>query len=171
MPQRKSAVYAYCTFISREVIVHIMSFYILLPIICSSSNASTHFHIKTSSSYFVSFITFGDGFFQFQDNKVSLKQVPGHNHENTMFQPRKCPFKFALVTKREVKMGGLIGQVLFLRFFRPRRNKNPKNEQGQYPAILIEQAFVNKGFIIWPKDYTKEFRFCRNKAGNPGRAR
>ena len=41
LPQRKSAVYAYCTLISHEVIDHIISFYILLPIICSSSNAST----------------------------------------------------------------------------------------------------------------------------------
>ena len=45
------------------------------------------------SSYFFAFITFGDGFFQFQDiNKVSLKQVPGHNHENTIFKPGECPF-------------------------------------------------------------------------------
>ena len=39
------------------------------------------------SSYF-----FSDGFFQFQDNKVSLKQAPGHNHENTIFQPAECLF-------------------------------------------------------------------------------
>ena len=38
-------------------------------------------------------ITFGDGFFQFEDNKVSLKQAPGHNHENTIFQPGQSPFK------------------------------------------------------------------------------
>ena len=43
------------------------------------------------SSYFFASITFGDGFFQFQDNKVSLKQAPGHNHENTIFQPEQCP--------------------------------------------------------------------------------
>ena len=24
---------------------------------------------------------------------------------------------------------------------------------------------VNKGFTIWPKDYTKEFRFCADKVG------
>ena len=35
---------------------------------------------------------FGDGFIQFQDNKVSLKQVPGHNHENMIFQLGQCPF-------------------------------------------------------------------------------
>ena len=45
------------------------------------------------SSYFFAFITFGDGFFQFQDNKVSLKQAPGHNHENTIFQLGHCSFK------------------------------------------------------------------------------
>ena len=37
------------------------------------------------SSYFFASITFGDGFFQFQDNTVSLKQAPCHNHENTIF--------------------------------------------------------------------------------------
>ena len=44
------------------------------------------------SSYFFAFITFGDVFFMSQDNKASEKQAPGHNHENTIFQPRKCPF-------------------------------------------------------------------------------
>ena len=33
---------------------------------------------------------FGDGFFQFQDNKVSFKQAPGHN--NTISQPGRCFF-------------------------------------------------------------------------------
>ena len=37
------------------------------------------------SSYFFASIAFGDGFFQFHDNKLSLKQAPGHNHENTIF--------------------------------------------------------------------------------------
>ena len=44
--QRKSAIYAYCTLISREVIAHVISFHILVPVICSSSNA---FHIETPS--------------------------------------------------------------------------------------------------------------------------
>ena len=35
-------------------------------------------------SYFVAFITFGDAVFQFHNNKLSLKQAPGHNHENTI---------------------------------------------------------------------------------------
>ena len=44
--------------------------------------------------YFVSVINisllsslFGDFFLVFQDNIASLKQAPGHNHENTIFQP------------------------------------------------------------------------------------
>ena len=45
------------------------------------------------SSYFFVSIPFGDGFFQFQDNKVSLKQAPGHNHKSTIFQPGQCHFK------------------------------------------------------------------------------
>ena len=44
------------------------------------------------SSYFLVSITFGDGFFHFQHNEVSLKQAPGHNHENTIFQPRNSAF-------------------------------------------------------------------------------
>ena len=39
------------------------------------------------SSYFFTSITFGSGFFQFEDNKVNLKQAPDNNHENTIFQP------------------------------------------------------------------------------------
>ena len=45
------------------------------------------------SIYVFAFITFGDGFFQFQDNKVSLRQAPGHGYENTIYQPEQCPFK------------------------------------------------------------------------------
>ena len=37
--------------------------------------------------------------------------------------------------------------------------------------VVDRTSFFNKGFIIWPKDYTKEFSFCGNKAGNPERAR
>ena len=44
------------------------------------------------SSYTVASITFGDGFFQFQDNKVRLRQSPGHSHENTILQSGQCPF-------------------------------------------------------------------------------
>ena len=39
-------------------------------------------------------------------------------------------------------------------FYGPRRNRT---------------SLANKGFILWPKDYTKEFGFCGNKAGNPER--
>ena len=35
--------------------------------------------------FFFTVITFGDIFFLFQDDKVSLRQVPGDNHENTVF--------------------------------------------------------------------------------------
>ena len=36
-------------------------------------------------SYFFTFISFRDFFFQFQDNKVNLKEAPEHDHENTIF--------------------------------------------------------------------------------------
>ena len=34
---------------------------------------------------YLKLITFGDLFFQFQDNKTSLKQALGHNYKNTMY--------------------------------------------------------------------------------------
>ena len=42
--------------------------------------------------FFFASATFGDGCIQFQDNKVSFKQAPGHDHENTIFQLEQCPF-------------------------------------------------------------------------------
>ena len=45
------------------------------------------------SSYFFASITFDDGFFPFQDNKVSLMQARGHNHENMIFQLWQYPFR------------------------------------------------------------------------------
>ena len=62
---------------------------------------------------------------------------------------------YTLLTKCEVKMAGHWPSSIFLRFY-----KNAKKERGQYPAILTEQG-------KWPKNYTKEFRFCGNKADNP----
>ena len=50
-------------------------------------------------------------------------------------------------------------------------HKNAKNERDRYSAILTAQAWSIKDLYIWPKDSTKEFRFCGNKAGNPERAR
>ena len=51
-------------------------------------------------------------------------------------------------------------------------HKNVKKEQGhEYQAILTGQAWSIKGFIIWPKDYTREFYFCKNNLRNPERSR
>ena len=47
--------------------------------------------MSVCSSYSFASITFGDGFFQFQHNKVSLKQAADDNHENTIFQPASVP--------------------------------------------------------------------------------
>ena len=38
-----------------------------------------------------------------------------------------------------------------------------KKEQGLYYSHLKQTSLVNKRFIVWPKDYTKEFRFCGTK--------
>ena len=56
-------------------------------------------------AYFFASVNFGDGFFHFQDNKLSLKQVPGHNHENTIFQPGECSFMVLCATENEKVLG------------------------------------------------------------------
>ena len=69
----------------------LVKFWLFLPLFC------------LFSSYFFASITFGDGFFQFQDNKVRLKQAPGHNHENTIFQPGQCPINLRPGTNQNAK--------------------------------------------------------------------
>ena len=69
---------------------------------------------------------------------------------------------YALLTKRDVKMVGywqkrMIQVLLFFFFFFFFSFYGPR------------RSLVNKGFIIWSKDYSKEFRFCGNKADNPER--
>ena len=46
-----------------------------------------------------------------------------------------------------------------------------KKQKRTWPVSshLDRTSLVNKGFILWSKDYTKEFRFWGNKAGNPER--
>ena len=53
----------------------------------------------------------------------------------------------ALLTKHEVKMAGYWPSSLLW------TETKTKKKRSQYQAILTEQ--VNKGFITWPKDYTK----------------
>ena len=53
--------------------------------------------------YVSSSTTFGDGFFKFQVNKLGLKQDPGHNHANTIFQLGQCSFNQMLFL-----VGGLL---------------------------------------------------------------
>ena len=38
-------------------------------------------------------VDFGEFLFIFQEKLASLKQAPGHNHENTMYQPGECALK------------------------------------------------------------------------------
>ena len=52
-----------------------------LPFVCKFYYFSRYFFGFLFSSYFFAPITFGDGFFQFKDNRVlSLNHVPCHNH-------------------------------------------------------------------------------------------
>ena len=85
---------------------------------------------------------------------------PGHS-----FNIRICSAR-ALLTKCDIKMVGYC-QVLFLRFYGPRRTQK-ENEDNIQTSLPNK---INKGLIIWPKDYTEEIRFCGNKAGYPMLAR
>ena len=49
--------------------------------------------------------------------------------------------------------------------------RKKKKRRRPISSYLDRTGLVNKGFIIWLKDHTKEFRFCGNKAGNPMLAR
>ena len=66
------------------------------------------------SSYLFHSITFGDGFFQFQDNEVSLKQAPGHNHENTIYQLRQRPFSLTSFKRRKFSLTQSENSLTFL---------------------------------------------------------
>ena len=56
-----------------------------------------------------------------------------------IFERRNCIFgpmnKYALLTKREVKMAGYWTSSFFVEV-----HKNAKKERGQYPAILTEEV-------------------------------
>ena len=62
---------------------------------------SSHYFACLTSKYFFAFITFGDGFFQFEDNKLSLKQAPDHYYENTIFQLGQHPFNCSFIVIRK----------------------------------------------------------------------
>ena len=58
----------------------------------------------------------------------------------------------------------------FLHFYEQRQSQGPYKHKKRVRLISShhdQTSLVNKGFIIWPKDYTVEFHFCGNKAGNP----
>ena len=65
-----------------------------------------------------------------------------------------------------------IGLVLFLRFYGPRRveaHENAEKEQGQYPAILTEQAWSIKDLLYGQKITPKNFAFAGTKRSIPSR--
>ena len=64
----------------------------------------------------------------------------------------------ALLTKLVRSRWLDIGQALF---FCAKQRTRPISSH------LDQTSLVKKGFIIWPTDHTKEFRFCGNKAGDP----
>ena len=79
----------------------------------------------------------------------------------------------ALLTKREIKMAGYWCSSFFTFLWTEKIKSMKMQKKGTRPisSHLDRTSMVNKGFIIWPKDYINEFCFCRNKAGNPKGAR
>ena len=87
------------------------------------------------------------------------------------------PLSLFIYTKREVKMAGYWPSCVFIDRNKVKVHKNAKKTKTKKKktARPISNHFdrtslVNKGFIIWPKDYIKEFRqfrFRGNKADNP----
>jgi len=64
--------------------------------------------------------------------------------------------KYGLLTKRETKMAGYWPRFFFacLRSKTQSRSINTgKNDRDQYPAIFDRSSLVNKGFIMWLKEY------------------
>ena len=69
--------------------------------------------------------------------------------------------KYALLTKREVKMAGYWPSSFIVFLWtetnsRSIKTQKKKNEAMQYPTILDRKSLVNKGCIIWPKGYITE---------------
>ena len=64
-----------------------------------------------------------------------------------------------------VKMAGYWPSSFLLRFYGTRPDKIEVHNNAKKPisSHLDRTSLVNKGFIIWPKGYTKEFRFCEIK--------
>ena len=60
-----------------------------------------------------------------------------------------------------------IGQVLFLRFYGPRRRQ--KKERGQYPAILTKQAWSIKDLLYGIKRKKHDKFSLQDKARIPSR--
>ena len=97
-------------------------------------------------------------------------------------------YTYMLLTKCAVTMAGYQSSS-FLVFLwtktKPRsikmqkKKKEKKKKKKKEANIHLDMtrghldltSLVNKGFLICPKDYTKEYHFCRNKAGNPEWAR
>ena len=74
---------------------------------------------------------------------------------------------YVLLTKREDKMAGYIVAKFFLCIVKV--HKNTKKRMRPISSHLDRTSLVNKGFIIWRKDCTKEFRFCETKREIPSR--
>ena len=68
-----------------------------------------------SSYFFVSSFTFCDGFFHFQDTRVSLKQAPGHNHETRYFSRYSVPLR-GKKSRNCVPLGNVMKYAQWYRF-------------------------------------------------------
>ena len=82
----------------------------------------------------------------------------------------KMNMQFICVIYHACVKDGWILAKLFLAFLWTETKSRTTKTQKTRPisSNLDRTRLVNKGFIIWPKYYTKEFRFCGNEAGKIG---
>ena len=64
---------------------------------------------------------------------------------------------YAVLTKRVVK----IAAGVFM-------DREEVERMRPISSHLDRTSFINKGFIIWPKDYTENFAFAETKRAIPG---
>ena len=87
-------------------------------------------------------------------------QLYNNGHYSTIFTKHvynNCFSIYALLTKREVKMAGYWPNSFFASLWTDTKSKSIKTKKkGTRPISLLDRtSLVNKGFIIWPKGYTK----------------
>ena len=93
--------------------------------------------------------------------RMALDQVPNTHKDMRYLGDRGS--EIVLLTKREVNMAGYwpsSPRFAFLRTETKLRSMKMPRSTRPMSSHLDRTSLVNKGFIIWPKGYTKYFFQC-----------